>query len=144
MASFSTHISRGFGFKGAHRARLPTKTTAYSNTPHLRRLETAQQTFGPEILRRYDLAILRTTPALFGLFSLVTLFAHDLLHGEPLPVRQAAWYSKSTPTFAETLAFVRQHLWPATISSMSPANAEMVLIPRTFLQRLTDAVGFAA
>src|SRR4030066_245573 len=53
MASFSTHISRGFGFKGAHRARLPTKTTAYSNTPHLRRLEPPQQTFGPEILRRY-------------------------------------------------------------------------------------------
>ena len=100
---------------------------------------------GVETQRQWsDLAILRTTPALFGLFSLVTLFAHDLLHGEPLPVRQAAWYSKSTPTFAETLAFVRQHLWPATISSMSPANAEMVLIPRTFLQRLTDAVGFAA
>lgn len=35
-----------------------------------------------------DLAILRTTPALFGLFSLVTLFAHQLLQGQKLPVRQ--------------------------------------------------------
>jgi len=100
---------------------------------------------GVETQRQWsDLAILRTTPALFGLFSLVTLFAHDLLRGAPLPVRQAAWYPKSAPTFAETLAFVRQHLWSATISSMSPANADIVVIPRAFLQRLTDTVGFAA
>ena len=100
---------------------------------------------GVETQRQWsDLAILRTTPLLFGLFSLVTLIAHDLLQGAPLPVRQAAWYPKSAPTFAETLALVRQHLWPATISSTSPANADMVLIPRALLQRLTDAVGFAA
>lgn len=100
---------------------------------------------GVETQRQWaDLAILRTTPALFGLFSLVTLFAHDLLHGAPLRIRQAAWYSKAAPTFAETLAFVRQHLWPATISSTSPAHADMVLIPRAFLERLTAAVGFAA
>jgi hypothetical protein len=100
---------------------------------------------GVETQRQWsDLAILRTTPALLGLFSLVTLFAHDLLHGEPLPVRCAAWYPKAAPTFAETLAFVRQQLWPATISSMSPANDDVVRIPRAFLQRLTDAVAFAA
>lgn len=105
----------------------------------------ARTHLGVETQRQWsDLAILRTTPALFGLFSLVTLFAHDLLHGEPLPVRQAAWYSKAAPTFAETLAFVRQHLWPATVSYTSAANADMVLIPRALLQRLTDAVGFAA
>ena len=91
-----------------------------------------------------DLAIVRTTPALFALFSLVTLFAHDLLHGAPLPTRQAAWDPKAAPTFVETLAFVRQQLWSATISSTSPANADMALIPRAFLQRLTDAAGFAA
>lgn len=100
---------------------------------------------GVETQRQWsDLAILRTTPVLFGLFSLVTLFAHDLLHGAPLPVRQSAWYPKAAPTFAETLALVRQHLWPATIYSMSPVNNEMVQIPRAFLRRLTDAVGFAA
>lgn len=99
---------------------------------------------GVETQRQWsDLAILRTTPALFGLFSLVALFAHELLHGEPLPVRQAAWYPKSAPTFAETLAFVRQQLWPATSNSMSSANNDMVLIPRAFLRRLTDTVGFA-
>ncbi|MDO8671077.1 MAG: hypothetical protein Q7O66_06555, partial [Dehalococcoidia bacterium] len=60
------------------------------------------------------------------------------------PVRQSAWYPKAAPTFAETLAFVRQQLWPAAFYSTSPVNNEMVLIPRDFLQRLTDAVGFAA
>ena len=38
---------------------------------------------GIEIQRQWsDLAILRTTPALLGLFSLVTLFAHHLLQGQ--------------------------------------------------------------
>jgi len=61
-----------------------------------------------------DLAILRTIPALLGLFSLVTIFAHQLLDGQSFPVRQAAWYTKALPTFSDTLAFVRQHLWPST------------------------------
>ncbi len=47
---------------------------------------------GVETQRQWsDLAILRTTPALLALFSLVTIFAHQLLQGQPLPVRQAAW-----------------------------------------------------
>ncbi|NTU79257.1 MAG: transposase [Chloroflexales bacterium] len=53
--------------------------------------EEAQAHLGIETQRQWsDLAILRTTPALLGLFSLVTLFAHHLLHGQPGPVRQAA------------------------------------------------------
>jgi hypothetical protein len=63
---------------------------------------------GVETQRQWsDLAILCTTPALLALFSLVTLFAHQLLQGQPLPVRQAAWYTKALPTFSDTLAFVR-------------------------------------
>jgi DDE superfamily endonuclease len=47
---------------------------------------------GVETQRQWsDLAILRTTPALVALFSLVMVFAHQLLQGQPLPVRQAAW-----------------------------------------------------
>jgi hypothetical protein len=43
---------------------------------------------GVETQRQWsDLAILRTTPALLALFSLVTIFAHQLLQGQPLPVR---------------------------------------------------------
>lgn len=100
---------------------------------------------GVETQRQWsDLAILRTTPALLALFSLVTVFAHQLLQGQPLPVRQATWYTKALPTFSDTLAFVRQHLWPVTLSYMSPAKPDMIEIPRALFERLTQTLAFAA
>jgi hypothetical protein len=107
--------------------------------------EEARAHLGIETQRQWsDLAIARTTPLLLGLFSLVSLFAHHLLQGQELPTRQAAWYSKELPTFSDTLAFVRQQLWPATISWMSPAEPDMVKIPKLLLDRLTDALAYAA
>ncbi|NTW01963.1 MAG: transposase [Oscillochloris sp.] len=107
--------------------------------------EEARAHLGVETQRQWsDLAILRTTPVLLGLFSLVTLFAHYLLQGQEMPVRQAAWYTKGLPTFSDTLAFVRQHLWPSSISWISPEEADMVKIPKSLLARLTDALAYAA
>lgn len=107
--------------------------------------EEARAHLGVETQRQWsDLAITRTTPALLGLFSIVTLFAHALLQGQKLPVRQAAWYTKELPTFSDTLAFVRQHLWPVTISWMSPDDTDCVKIPKVLLDRLTDALAYAA
>lgn len=57
------------------------------------------------------LAIQRTTPALLGLFSVVTLFAHQRMAQTVGAVRQAAWYHKAQPTFADALALVRKELW---------------------------------
>lgn len=100
---------------------------------------------GVETQRQWSsLSILRTTPALLALFSLVTIFAHQLLQGQPLPVRQAAWYSKALPTFSDTLAFVRQHLWPVTLSYLSPAKADIVEIPRALFERFIQTLAFAA
>jgi len=100
---------------------------------------------GIETQRQWsDLAILRTTPALLGLFSLVTLFAHHLLRGQPLPIRQAAWYTKALPTFVDTLALVRHELWPVSFSYLSPPQPDMVEIPRALLVRMTDTLAFAA
>jgi hypothetical protein len=99
---------------------------------------------GIETQRQWsDLAILRTTPALFGLFSLITLFAHQLLQGQPLTIRQAAWYHKTQPTFSDTLAFVRQHLWPVSISYLSPPTPDMQVIPTALFQRLIDTLAFS-
>jgi hypothetical protein len=107
--------------------------------------EEARAHLGIETQRQWsDLAILRTTPALLGLFSLVTLFAHHLLHGQALPIRQAAWYAKALPTFVDSLAFVRQQLWPVSFSYLSPPHPEMVEIPRALLDRMTDTLAFAA
>ena len=57
---------------------------------------------GVETQRQWtDLAIARTTPALLGLFSLVTLMAHERWQGHEPWVRRAAWYDKTLPTFGE-------------------------------------------
>ena len=107
--------------------------------------EEARAHLGIETQRQWsDLAILRTTPALLGLFSLVTLLAQQMLQERALPVRSAAWYTKSVPTFSDTLALVRQELWPVEITGMSPAEPDMVTIPKVLLDRLTDTLAFAA
>lgn len=67
---------------------------------------------GVETQRQWsDLAILRTTPALLALFSLVTLIAHQHAQQHMLPIRQAAWYHKTQPTFSDALALVRRQIW---------------------------------
>ena len=107
--------------------------------------EEARAHLGIETQRQWsDLAIVRTTPALLGLFSLVTLFAHQLLQGQEMAVRQAAWYPKEVATFSDTLALVRQQLWPVSISWMSGAKADVVIIPKALFDRLTDTLAFAA
>jgi len=116
-------------------SRWPVEVTFHELRAHL----------GVETQRQWsDLAILRTTPALFGLFSLVTLAAQAHLGGRPLPTRQAAWYAKAAPTFSDTLAFVRQQLWPVTVFSTSSSPDDVVEIPRALFDRLTDTLAFAA
>lgn len=105
--------------------------------------EEARAHLGIETQRQWSpRAILRTTPALFGLFSLVTLFAHALLQGQPLPMRQTAWYAKPLPTFSDTLAFVRHHLWHVSIQWMSPADTDVVPIPKALFDRLAETLAY--
>jgi hypothetical protein len=103
----------------------------------------ARAHLGIETQRQWsDRAIQRTTPALFGLFSVVTLVAHQLLQHQELPVRQAAWYTKPLPTFADTLALVRRELWRDEGFSTSPTTPEMVVIPRPLWERLTNTLAY--
>jgi hypothetical protein len=93
-----------------------------------------------------ELAIGRTTPALLGLFSLVTLFAHRrMVQAAGVFRRQAAWYHKSYPTFADALALVRKELWAQEQTFCgSPSATDTIKVPRAFVERLTDAVCYAA
>jgi hypothetical protein len=106
----------------------------------------ARRHLGLETQRQWsDLAIRRTTPALLGLFSLVTLFAHHQMTRRAAGAfRQVAWYRKRHPTFADALALVRKELWASATFHGSPAQSETVKVPRAYLQRLTDAVCYAA
>jgi hypothetical protein len=100
---------------------------------------------GVETQRQWsDKAIARTTPSLLALFSLATCWANDLCaRGLVLP-RQAAWYPKHDLTFSDALAAVRRQLWIAQLSSTSRTDANSAEIPRTVLERLTDAACYPA
>jgi DDE superfamily endonuclease len=92
-----------------------------------------------------DMAIRRTTPALLGLFSLVTLFAHRQMAQAAGAPRQAGWYHKRHPTFSDALAFVRKELWAQEQTFCgSPSATDTIKVPRAFMERLTDAVCYVA
>src|SRR5215470_11883505 len=107
--------------------------------------EESRAHLGIETQRQWsDPAIARTTPVLFGLFSLVTLMADRLIEGKVKPVRTAAWYAKERPTFSDAIATVRRCLWGGCHFSTSSPNSNVVKVPRSLLERLTDAVCYAA
>lgn len=108
--------------------------------------EEARAHLGMETQRQWsDKAIARTTPAVLALFSIVTLLAHHQ-DGEKqkLFVRQAAWYIKRLPTFSDALATVRQQLWREVGFHTSRSEADSVKVDRALLERLTDALCYAA
>jgi hypothetical protein len=105
----------------------------------------ARRHLGVETQRQWsERAIRRTTPALLGLFSLVTLFAHQQLVHPTDFTRQAAWYHKPRPTFSDALALVRRQLWAVTVSEPSVPDTDMVKLPRALVERLTEALCYAA
>jgi DDE superfamily endonuclease len=106
-----------------------------------------RQRLGFETQRHWsEKAIRRTAPALLGLFSVVTLLANHQMANENVDaVRRAAWYDKSRPTFSEALAVVRKRLWAAERTFCGSAqDTDMEKVPREFMERLTDAVCYAA
>jgi hypothetical protein len=107
----------------------------------------ARRHLGFETQRQWsELAIRRTTPALLGLFSLVTLFAdRQMRRAAGALRRQAAWYHKRHPTFADALALVRKELWAQEEQTIygSPAQSDTIKVPRAYVERLTEAVCYA-
>jgi len=100
---------------------------------------------GIETQRQWsDLAIARSTPVLMGLYSIVTLTAEVLMKSETKAIRTAAWYAKAKPTFSDAIALLRRHLWSDSYFSMSDSQCEMIKIPRSLFERLTEAVCYVA
>jgi len=98
---------------------------------------------GVETQRQWsDRAILRTTPALLGVFSLVTLLAHQhAQHAQgQLPIRQTAWYHKPLPTFSDALAVVRWQIWHQVCFQSVTAPSESLKLPATLQDRLLSAL----
>jgi hypothetical protein len=105
----------------------------------------ARRHLGLETQRQWSAAaIRRTTPVLLGLFSLVTLLAHQQMPEPVGVVRQAAWYRKQQPTFADALALVRRDIWQHQAFSTSPCAEEMVKVPQTLIVTLTETLCYVA
>lgn len=107
-------------------------------------LQEARAHLGVETQRQWsDWAIARTTPALLGLFSLVTLLAHRSTRRRKLPIRQAAWYHKALPTFTDALAVVRHTLWCQSSFPTSGSKGDIAKMPDALLNRFADALCYA-
>jgi hypothetical protein len=101
---------------------------------------------GVETQRQWsDLAILRTTPALLGLFSLITVWASGLAqaNGGLLHLHATAWYDKKEPTFSDAIAAVRRVLWSPPDFSMSRTMTDTVLMPVQLLKRFVETLSIA-
>ncbi len=99
---------------------------------------------GVETQRQWsDKAIARTTPVLMGLFSWVTLLADRSQIDGKLPVRQAAWYAKTTPTFSDAIALVRRRIWAHWGFCISRADPDMQELHADLLNRLFEAVCYS-
>jgi hypothetical protein len=106
--------------------------------------EEARAHLGLETQRQWsDLAILRTTPALLGLYSIVIIWMHDISQARTIAPKTAAWYPKRSLTFSDAIAAVRQEIWNHQILSMSRPRAETVNIPRQAWNRIANAVAYA-
>jgi hypothetical protein len=95
---------------------------------------------GVETQRQWsDWAIARTTPALLGLFSLVTLLANTHAQKGKIPIRQDAWYCKPLPTFSDALALVRQEVWQHRYFQLSQKPYDIRKMQPEVLNYLSNA-----
>jgi len=109
--------------------------------------EEARRYLGVETQRQWsDKAIARTTPLLLGLFTWITLVAHTLhSSGQPIIVRQSAWYAKSVPTFSDALALVRWQLWLSLPTFQTSGTApDLMKISHPFFISLVETLCYAA
>jgi len=100
---------------------------------------------GVETQRQWsDSAIARTTPALLGLFSLITAWSHELGAGAPPTPRATSWYRKPLPTFSDAIAAVRLELWSRHNFEMSTGPTDLIKIPDTIINSLINTACYAA
>jgi hypothetical protein len=105
----------------------------------------ARRHLGVETQRQWsEMAIRRTTPALLGLFSVVTLLANQRMASSTEAVRRAAWYRKPHPTFSDALALVRKEMWAQETFQGLPREPDTVKVPRAFVEHLTETLCYAA
>ncbi len=105
----------------------------------------SRQHLGVETQRQWsDFAIAGATPTLLGLFSLITVRAAEAKAVTTLHARSAARCVKDEPAFSDAIAAVRRLSRSLPNLSMSRQNPDNVEIPVALLQRLAEALCYAA
>lgn len=101
---------------------------------------------GMETQRQWsDKAIARTTPSLMALYSLICLFALEMLKDQLLPVASTAWYDKKgQATFSDIIAFVRCSIWAKKYFDDSRFEGDSMKIKRDEWECLLDQLTRAA
>ena len=99
--------------------------------------EEVRRHLGVETQRQWsDKAIERTTPVLFGLFSLVTLMADQLAQKGKLVMVKTAWYKKKYPTFSDAIINVRKLFWKEFNFSTSVKTDDKLIISKDLLNHM--------
>ncbi len=99
---------------------------------------------GVETQRQWsDLAIARTAPALFAMFSIVVQMAIEMLKDTTMPIMKSAWYNKSEAAFSDVIAFVRRRIWSARYFVNSSEHPDFSYSQDDFLDTLPDQVCYA-
>jgi hypothetical protein len=92
----------------------------------------------------HERAMGRTTPVLLSRYALIPLTAHLLIHQGATGVRRMAWHPQTRPPCADAMALVRRHVWDHLSWSMSQQAIDLRQIPPTLLERVTEALCYAA
>ena len=99
---------------------------------------------GVETQRQWsDLAIARTTPSLFGMFSVVVLMALEITKNKTMSILNCAWYQKSDATFSDVIALVRRHIWYTRKYKNSSLGPNSTYFQNDLLETLLDIVCYA-
>jgi hypothetical protein len=107
--------------------------------------EESRRHLGMETQRQWSpRAIMRSTPALLGLFSLICVMACQLTVEDPVSVRATTWYRKEEATFSDVLAWVRRALWAEKYLKKSLWQADQVLLSTQDWDVLLDQLATTA
>lgn len=88
-------------------------------------------------------SVLRTAPALLGLFTLVSLIFARLWHQDRMKPRSAPWYAKKELTFSDAITAARRLCWNE-VFKQSPQHAGVIKLPRRLRLTLLDQLCRAA
>ena len=96
---------------------------------------------GIETQRQHsDKAIVRSTPFLFGLYSLVNMMGVELFNAGKATAKNSAWYVKSETdlTFSDIIYAVRPQCWLERNLIISTENDDLIKMNSKTLQNIID------